>query len=217
MKNLMLCPSIMSANFGHLDKEIKEMEQAGVDVFHLDIMDGSFVPNFALGLQDVQTIKKATNLPIDVHLMIEKPSNYISLFANAGADIIYFHPESDRHPARVIDLIKEHGKKVGIAINPGSAICFFKELLPIVDYVLVMTVNPGFPGHQYLPSAEDKIDELLLLKEKYNFEIVVDGAIDKEKVWHLNKKGVHGFVLGTKSMYGQGKSYKEVIDEIRKT
>jgi len=205
----------MSADFGHLSREIEEMDNAGVDVFHLDIMDGAFVPNFALGLQDIQIVRKATNKLVDVHLMINNPGAYIDLFVSAGADIIYFHPEADNHPARVVGAIQQKGKKAGIALNPGTSVASVLELLRIADYVLVMTVNPGFPGQSYLPFVEEKIDALLELKKECGFEIVIDGAVDKEKVWHFNAKGVLGFVLGTKSMYGQGGTYKDVVERIR--
>lgn len=137
---------MMCANFANLEKDTKDLEVAGVDIFHMDIMDGSFVPNFGMGLQDYELIRSVTDKPLDVHLMVQNPSNYVEMFSDLGADIIYIHPEADIHPARTLDKIRAKGKKAGIAINPGTSIEAVIELLPLVDYFMIMTVNPGFAG-----------------------------------------------------------------------
>ena len=163
----LLCPSMMCANYRNLEKEVNDLIEAGVDIFHIDIMDGQFVPNFGMGLQDVEYICKASTIPVDAHLMIENPGNYVEKFAKLGIDIIYIHPESDVHPTRTLQSIIDLGVKPGIAINPGTAVETIKPLLPFVDYVMVMSVNPGFSGQKYISSVDEKIAQLVELKEKY--------------------------------------------------
>lgn len=213
---MIYCASMMCANFDNLTNEVKELDKAGTDIFHIDIMDGKFVPNFGMGIQDITTIRKATNKVVDVHLMIENPSEYIDLFADLGVDIIYIHPESDRHPTRTLEKIKKRNKKVGIAINPGTSIYQIEELLELVDYVMVMTVNPGFAGQKYLKFVDSKILNLLKLKNKYQFEVMVDGAISTQVMTELSSKGVSGFVLGTSALFGKEKSYKEIFNSFNK-
>ncbi len=214
MKKL-LCPSMMCANYGSLESEIAALEQADIDIFHIDIMDGQFVPNFGMGLQDVEYIGKTATKIMDVHLMIQDPGRYVELFARLNAGIIYIHPESDVHPARTLQKILDSGVKAGIAINPGTSIETVYELLPLVDYILVMTVNPGFAGQKYLTFTDAKIDRLVELKSNYHYELVVDGAISPEKIQTLSQRGVLGFVLGTSSLFGKGKGYGELIGELR--
>ena len=205
----------MCADFSTLELEVKQLDQAGADVFHIDIMDGTFVPNFGMGLQDFQLIRKVTNKLVDVHLMIQDPSRYVEMFADMGADIIYFHPEADLHPMRTIDKIKLKGKKAGIAINPGTSVATIGELLPLVDDVMVMTVNPGFAGQAYIYSVDEKIKQLVQLQAKYHHEIFVDGAISRERIEILSEMGVSGFVLGTSALFGKEKSYGDIIGEIK--
>ena len=210
-----LCPSMMCANFAHLKQETIDLEEAGADVFHIDIMDGSFVPNFGMGLQDFELIRSVTDKPVDVHLMIDNPGNYVEKFADMGADIIYVHPEADKEITRTLDVIKDKGKKAGIAINPGTSIATIKELLPIVDYVMVMTVNPGFAGQSFLDYTVDKIEELVKLSETYGYKVMVDGAIAPDKVEMLSDKGVTGFILGTSSLFGKEESYQSLLENLQ--
>lgn len=214
-RDKLLCPSMMCANFGNLDTEIRELEEAGADIFHLDVMDGQFVPNFGMGLQDIELICKKSSIPKDVHLMIENPGTYIDKFADLGIDIIYIHPESDVHSMRTLQNIKARGIKAGIAINPGTAAETIRPLLPLTDYVLVMSVNPGFAGQVYIDSVDEKIDQLIELQNKYDFEIVLDGACSSERIERLSAKGVKGFVLGTSALFGKDKSYSELMQELR--
>ncbi|MEG1426146.1 MAG: ribulose-phosphate 3-epimerase [Oscillospiraceae bacterium] len=211
----LLCPSMMCANYGALRQEIEELEAAGIDLFHIDVMDGKFVPNFGMGLQDIQHIGKTGKKPMDAHLMIENPGQYVELFAGLGAKIIYIHPEADVHPTRTLQKIIDCGAQPGIAINPGTSVSSIEELLPLVDYILVMTVNPGFAGQKYLEFTDGKIRKLLEMQKNYHYELVVDGAISPEKIQSLSQKGVKGFVLGTSALFGKDKSYKELICALR--
>lgn len=209
---------MMCANFKSLEDEIKALDEAGVDIYHIDIMDGRFVPNFGMGLQDLEFIRHSTTKLVDVHLMIDNPSAYVDLFADKGVDIIYFHPESDLHPARTIERIQSKGVKAGIALNPGTALVSVEPLLSLVDYVLIMTVNPGFAGQKYLPFVNDKIKALqqFRVEHQLSFKIVVDGAISEEKIAELSQSqfGVEGFVLGTSTLFGKTESYRSIIKRI---
>lgn len=215
---LLICPSLMCANFGHLKKEVEELEKAGVDIFHVDIMDGKFVPNFGMGLQDLELIRRATTKKVDVHLMIDDPGNYVEMFADKGADIIYFHPEADSHPTRTIEKIRKKEKEVGIAINPGTSIETIRELLPLIDYLIIMSVNPGFAGQKYMEVVNDKISRLNTLKNQQNFTftIMIDGAISEEKIQLLKPLGVEGFVLGTSTLFNKPESYTTIIKRLRR-
>ena len=212
----LLCPSMMCADFSNLKEDTLALAQAGTDIFHMDFMDGSFVPNFGMGLQDFELVRATTDKLVDVHLMIQNPSKYVEMFADMGADIIYIHPEADQQVARTLDLIRNKGKKAGIAINPGTSVATIKELLPLVDYVMVMTVNPGFAGQKYLDYVNPKIEELVTLSKEFNFDVMVDGAISPEKVAQLSAMGVKGFILGTSSLFGKEDSYKTTLENLRK-
>ena len=210
-----LCASMMCANYGNLENEVRSLEEAGIDILHVDIMDGQFVPNIGMGLQDLEYLCKTATVPVDVHLMMEKPGKYIHKFAELGVKIIYIHPEAEVHSARTLQEIIDLNVKAGIAINPGTAVETIVPLLPFVDYVMVMTVNPGFAGQKYIQSVDEKIEKFISLKEKYNFEIFIDGACSPQKIATLSNIGVKGFVLGTSALFGKGKSYKEIIPELK--
>lgn len=215
MMKKLICPSMMCANFDCLKAEVETLDQAGTDIFHIDIMDGSFVPNFGMGIQDVACIRRLTKKPVDAHLMIDNPGNYVELFAELGADIIYIHPEADVHPARTLDKIRAAGKKAGIAINPGTSVETIRELLPLTDYLMVMTVNPGFAGQKYLAFVNKKIETLAGLKEEFGFNLMVDGAISPQKIEMLSAMGVDGFVLGTSALFGKDESYEVIIPRLK--
>ena len=205
MKRL-LCPSMMCANYGHLAAEVRALDDAGVDIFHCDIMDGSFVPNFTMGVMDVQTIRRYTDKPVDCHLMIENPGNKVDWFIKAGADIVYIHPESERYVVKTLAHIKEMGAAAGIAVNPDTSVASISEILNLCDYVMVMTVNPGFAGQRWLDFVNPKIEQLIAASHTNgnNYEVIVDGNCSPERIMQASKTGVKGFVLGTAGLFGHG-------------
>ena len=212
----LLCPSMMCADFSSLKDEIENLEKSGIDIFHLDVMDGSFVPNFGMGLQDIEYICKTATKPCDVHLMIENPSKYIDKFAKLGVNIIYIHPETDSHACRTLQMIRDAGVKSGIAVNPGTSFETVKDLLYLCDYVMLMSVNPGFAGQKYLDFVTEKFEKFVDEAENYGgYDVMIDGACSPEKIHDLFKIGVKGFILGTSALFGKDKSYKEIIDELR--
>lgn len=210
-----LSASMMCADFSCLRDEVKNIEDAGIDIFHIDIMDGSFVDNFGMGYQDMKYIKEHTTKPVEAHLMVSKPYNYLPILFNLGIDIIYIHPEVDTDPATTIEKIHSQGLIAGIAINPGTSICTIEELLNTVDRVLVLGVNPGHEGRTYQQYVDKKIEKLLALKNKYNFDIYIDGAVTYERISQWTPRGVKGFVLGTASLFNKNNTFKEAIEKIR--
>lgn len=216
--NFELNASLMCADYGHLEKEIKELDEGGIDSFHIDIMDGRFVPNFAMSLNDMKYIAGAAKKPLDVHLMIEHPNDNIELFLKnlRRGDTVYIHPEAEYHPSTTLQKIIDAGMVPGIAINPGTSVETVYEMLRIVRKVLVMTVNPGNAGQMYMPYVSKKIKRLLMLKEEMNFKAYWDGACSADRILKFAPMGMDGFVLGTTLLFGKGKPYKETIREIRR-
>lgn len=215
MSNRLLCPSMMCANYGHLADEVRALDDAGVDIFHCDIMDGSFVPNFTMGVMDVKTIRRYTDKLVDCHLMIENPSSKVDWFIEAGANIIYIHPEAERYVVKTLAHIKEKGAYAGIAINPDTSISSISEILNLCDYVLVMTVNPGFAGQPFIDFTKKKIKQLVKLKEEYGFKVMIDGHCSREVIEEMSELGADGFVLGSSALFKKGKTYKELIEDLR--
>lgn len=207
----------MCANYGNLEKEVRELEQGGIDSFHIDIMDGRYVPNFAMSLNDMRYIASAAKKPLDVHLMIEHPNNHINLFLKnlRKGDTVYIHPEAEYHPSTTLQSIIDAGMVPGIAINPGTSIETVMEMLRIVKKVLVMSVNPGNAGQMYLPYVGKKITKLLALKDEMDIQIFWDGACGADKIIEYAPKGVDGFVLGTTLLFGKDQSYGETLKNIR--
>ncbi|WP_026890990.1 ribulose-phosphate 3-epimerase [Lacrimispora aerotolerans] len=215
--DIKLTASMMCANYGNLEKEVKDLEEGGIDSFHIDIMDGRYVPNFAMSLNDMAYIAGATTKPLDVHLMIENPNNRIDLFIEQlrKGDTVYIHPEAEYHPSTTLQRIIDAGLIPGIAINPGTSVETVMEMLRIVKKVLVMSVNPGNAGQMYLPYVGKKVIKLLSLKEDMGFEIYWDGACSADKIQQFAPKGVEGFVLGTTLLFGKEKNYGEILKDIR--
>ena len=198
---LWLCPSMMCADFGNMEREITCLDACGVDYYHLDVMDGNFVRNFGMGMQDIEFISRKTTAKTEVHLMICEPLNFVDRFIEIGVDRIFIHPESTYHPARILQEISAKGAESGLVIGPDTSVESTYELLKVADTVLVMMVHPGFAGQGYLSFVEDKIDKLLELKAHCGFEIVLDGACSYEVIKRYYAKGVKGFVLGTAGLF----------------
>ena len=212
----LLLPSMMCADFGCLRDEVTSLEAAGADGFHLDLMDGTFVPNYGMGLQDIEWICKNATVPCDVHMMAEHPGNYIAKFAEYSARVIYVHPEADPHVARTLASIRELGVKAGIAINPGTSFAAVEPVLPLCDYVLAMTVNPGFAGQKWLDFVNPKLEQLVAASHKNgnNYEVVADGNCSPERIAQAAEMGVKGFVLGTAGLFGHG-PYAQSMETLR--
>lgn len=194
-----ISPSILSADFSRLGDHIKLLEACGADMIHIDVMDGMFVPNISFGIPIIKSIRKLTNLPFDVHLMIEEPSRYVEDFAAAGAGIITVHYETDNHIDRTINYIKSFGVKAGIALNPATPVDNIKYLISNLDMVLIMSVNPGFGGQKYIEYCTDKIREVKALSNKYNKDLMiqVDGGIDCVNISEVASSGANVIVAGS--------------------
>ena len=194
-----IAPSLLSADLANLAAEVRKVEQAGASVLHFDVMDGHFVPNISLGVPVLASLRKATTLTLDVHLMIERPGEYIEAFAKAGADRILVHQEATVHLDRVLAQIRDLKVESGAVINPATPVATLTEVLDRVDTVLVMSVNPGFGGQAFIPGAFNKIRELKELRSRYNyaFRIEVDGGVDIDNVADLVRSGAETLVAGT--------------------
>ncbi|KRK65651.1 ribulose-phosphate 3-epimerase [Companilactobacillus tucceti DSM 20183] len=195
-----IAPSILSADIMNLERDVKMAENAGADLFHIDIMDGHFVPNMSFSPSVVEGMNRVTDKPLDVHLMIDNPEEYIKPVVEAGTDTVLVHAESTHHTYRSIQMIKQLGAKAGIVVNPGTALENVKELFPIIDQILVMTVNPGFGGQEFLPGMTKKIQRLDQLRQTSatnDFQIEVDGGINDETITKCADAGADIFVAGS--------------------
>ena len=212
-----LMASMMCADYRNLEREVKELDKGGIDSFHIDIMDGRYVQNFAMSLNDLKCIRSLTDKPLDVHLMVEHPLNTIGLFTENlhKGDTIYIHPEAEYHPSTTLQRIIDAGIIPGIAINPGTSIENVRMMLRIVKKVLVMSVNPGNAAQMFLPYVREKYDSLLELKDEMDFDIYWDGACGADKIREYAHLGVKGFVLGTTLLFGKGRDYGTTLKSIR--
>ncbi|MCR4806833.1 MAG: ribulose-phosphate 3-epimerase [Lachnospiraceae bacterium] len=216
--NFELMASMMCADYGNLAGEVRDLDEGGIDSFHIDIMDGRYVQNFAMSLNDLRCIRSLTDKPLDVHLMVEHPINTIHLFTNSlrEGDTIYIHPEAEYHPSTTLQRVIDAGLTPGIAINPGTSIETVRMMLRIVKKVLVMSVNPGNAAQMFLPYVREKYEKLLEVKDEMGFDIYWDGACGADKIREYAPLGVKGFVLGTTLLFGKGRDYGKTLEKIRK-
>jgi ribulose-phosphate 3-epimerase len=199
MKKL-LAPSLLSADFLHLEDQIRLTEEAGADILHLDIMDGHYVPNLTFGPPLIEKIRQLTDLPLDVHLMITNPEETVDMYIDAGADWISVHPETVRHLHRLISHIKDQKVKAGAALNPATPVSCLQDILPVLDYVLLMSVNPGFGGQHFIPDVLKKVDAFLHLREQQacpQVNLEMDGGINRTNIAEISQAGVEIFVAGS--------------------
>ena len=217
MRKCMIAPSILSADFSRLGEEIRAVEIAGADVIHIDVMDGHFVPNITIGPLIVAAARRVTDLPLDVHLMINEPDKYIPSFVAAGADWITVHVETCLHLQKTLSSIKEAGKKAGAVLNPATSLTTLDYVLEMVDVVMVMSVNPGFGGQSFIPSSLQKIRRLRALLDQVNPEagIEVDGGVGPNTIGAIAEAGANIFVAGS-AIYGQS-DYRAVIAAIKQS
>lgn len=203
-----ICPSLLSADFTDLKNQISELESAGADILHCDIMDGSFVPNISFGAKIVSDINKFTELPLDIHLMINNPEKYINEFHRAGADYISVHYENNLHLNRIVNQIKDLGIKAGVVLNPSTPVFMLDDIIEYADYILIMSVNPGFGGQKFIPNSIKKIRQLfeLIKSNDYKCEIEVDGGVGLDNIRELSDAGAGMFVCGNSVFNSESKT-----------
>jgi ribulose-phosphate 3-epimerase len=212
-----IAPSILSADFTRLGEEIRAVEAGGAKILHVDVMDGQFVPNITIGLPVVKSIRKSTDLTIDCHLMIEEPGRYAVQFVEAGADMVSVHVEADVHLQRTLVAIREAGGKAGIAINPATPLSALEEALPYADFVLLMSVNPGFGGQGFIPTSLDKLERLrrMIDDRGLDVKIEIDGGIDAGNIARIVEAGAEMIVAGS-AVFGGGRPTEAVAGLIEK-
>lgn len=215
-KRKILCPSILNLPINHLKEEILELDSSDIDIFHVDIMDGVFVPNFGMSLRELTLIRETTDKLIDCHMMVQQPHLHIETVARHGADIIYIHPESEICPSETLNQIHALGKLAGLVLNPCTSLESVKDMLPITDYVMMMGVNPGYAGRSYMEYLDRKFASLAQLRVNYDFKVILDGGATREVITKLyHQYDVDGFVLGKQELFFQDRPYKECIEFIR--
>lgn len=215
-KNIKLAPSILSADFSKLGEEVALATESGADMIHIDIMDGKFVPNITFGSSMVSAIRRWTNLPLDVHMMITEPEKQIPLFIDAGADIINVHIEACVHLHGIIQMIKSNNIKAGIALNPGTPISALSEIIEELDQIVIMSVNPGFPGQTFISKTLNKVSDLrnIINQDGLNADIEIDGGINKSSIKSAVEAGANVLVAGS-AVYNSNASVNDCINELK--
>jgi len=215
-RRVLISPSILSADFSCLGDQVREADAAGADAIHIDVMDGHFVPNITIGPLVVRALRRVTELPLEVHLMIEQPERYIGDFAEAGADLIIVHVETCPHLDRTLHQIREADVRVGVTLNPSTPVLALQEILDLVDHVLVMSVNPGFGGQSLIPYTLEKVRQLAALRDERHlgYDIEVDGGINAETVQSVAEAGANILVMGS-AIFGHLAGVQDAMDEIR--
>ncbi len=216
-RKLKLAPSILSADFGRLAAQVAEAEAAGADLIHVDVMDGLFVPNITVGPMVVKAVRRATSLPLDVHLMVERPEDHLQAFAQAGANLLTVHVETGRHLHRLLESIHQLGVRAGVALNPATPVCTLEEIIPFADMVLVMTVNPGFGGQSFIEPMLDKIARVRALvdRRRPECEVEVDGGVNPTTIARIASAGVDIAVAGA-AVFDAGESVGQAIARLRR-
>jgi ribulose-phosphate 3-epimerase len=214
----LICPSIFnSVSFDCLRDIVVALDAADTDIFHLDVMDGRFVNNFALSPQDIATVRKHTKKPIDTHLMIADPGRYVDMFADLGVDIIYVHPEAELHATRTLELIRKRGRMSGLAVSPGLPVAAVEELMPLVDYIMVMGVNPGFAGQKFIDHIEHKIARLSALRSRFDFKMILDGGVSFATIERFAAMDLDGFIAGFDVISKhEPAEYRGIFDQFRR-
>ncbi len=212
----LLAPSILSGDFSRIGEQIKEAEEAGADIIHLDVMDGRYVPNITFGMPVIKSLRKVSDLPFDAHLMIVEPEKYVDEFIDAGANMISFHMDATIHSHRLVERIKKRDVKAGVVLNPATPVNTIEEIIHYIDYVLIMSVNPGFGGQKFIPEVLGKIPKLKRLMEetgRTDLLIEIDGGINQNNIREVSEYGINIFVAGS-AVFGKG-SIKENIKVLK--
>ncbi len=206
-----IAPSLLAADFSKLEEEMQDIEKGGADLVHLDVMDGRFVPNISFGPPVIQALRPITKLPFDVHLMIYHPEDYFDILKNIGVEMASFHIEAVTHVDRVIHALKSANIKCGLAVNPGTSLLMIDTVLPLLDYVLIMSVNPGFGGQKFIPYAVDKVKQLkkMITEKQLSVSIEVDGGVNQDNAFLLKNAGADILVAGS-SVFGKSDRAKAI-------